>query len=89
MAAQPVSHLGQPLCARVSSSKDGARTAATVHAPSGHSGSSRTVVGAISRAVHLVRLLDAAELPGPATGSPLPLGPKLSVNALHGTRVSR
>lgn len=39
------------------------RATITVHAPSGHSGSSKTVVGAISRAAHLVRLLDTAELP--------------------------
>jgi succinyl-diaminopimelate desuccinylase len=40
------------------------RATVTVHAPSGHSGSSKTVVGAVSRAARLVRLLDAAELPG-------------------------
>ena len=55
-----------------------------VHAPSGHSGSSRTVTGAISRAARLVGLLDAAELPAPAAGSRFPLPPKLSVTALHG-----
>lgn len=58
------------------------RSTIAVHAPSGHSGSSRTVVGAISRAAHLVRLLDAAELPGADAGFPLP--PKLSVTSLHG-----
>ncbi|WP_323188118.1 peptidase dimerization domain-containing protein [Streptomyces sp. NBC_00237] len=42
------------------------------------------MVGAICRAAHLVRLLDEAQLPGPDTGSGFPLGPKLSVTALHG-----
>jgi succinyl-diaminopimelate desuccinylase len=60
------------------------RATITVHAPSGHSGSSRTVVGAISRAAHLVRLLDAAELPGVEDGSRFRLPPKLSVTAFHG-----
>lgn len=55
-----------------------------VHAPSGHSGSKRTVTSAISRAARLVGLLDAAELPAPAPGSRFPLPPKLSVTALHG-----
>ena len=45
------------------------RAALAVHAPSGHSGSSRSVVGAISRAAHLVRLLDTADLPGATAGS--------------------
>lgn len=39
------------------------RASLAVHAPAGHSGSSKTVVGAISRAAHLVRLLDTADLP--------------------------
>lgn len=60
------------------------RATITVHAPSGHSGSSRQVVGAISRAAHLVRLLDAAQLPGADAGSGFLLPPKLSVTALHG-----
>ncbi|GAA0418348.1 M20 family metallopeptidase [Streptomyces luteireticuli] len=59
------------------------RAAIAVHAPSGHSGSSRTVVGAISRAAHLVRLLDAADLPGVDGASGFPLPPKLSVTAFH------
>ncbi|MFI1161993.1 M20 family metallopeptidase [Streptomyces sioyaensis] len=59
------------------------RAAVAVHAPSGHSGSSRTVVGAISRAAHLVRLLDAADLPGVDDGSGFPLPPKLSVTSFH------
>ncbi|MET8813988.1 M20/M25/M40 family metallo-hydrolase [Streptomyces sp. NPDC004549] len=60
------------------------RASITVHAPSGHSGSSKAVVGAISRAAHLVRLLDSAELPGPDGDSGFPLSPKLSVTAFHG-----
>lgn len=60
------------------------RATITVHAPSGHSGSSRTVVGAITRAAHLVRLLDTAELPSTAGTSGFPLPPKLSVTAFHG-----
>ena len=60
------------------------RAAITVHAPSGHSGSSRTVAGAISRAAHLVRRLDAAGMSGVDDGSGFPLPPKLSVTAFHG-----
>ncbi|MFI0742724.1 M20 family metallopeptidase [Streptomyces sp. NPDC021100] len=60
------------------------RATITVHAPSGHSGSSRAVVGAISRAAHLVRLLDAAELPSADSTSGFPLSPKLSVTSFHG-----
>ncbi|MFI9723959.1 M20 family metallopeptidase [Streptomyces sp. NPDC052396] len=60
------------------------RATITVHAPSGHSGSSRAVVGAISRAAHLVRRLDAAELPGADKASGFPLPPKLSVTSFHG-----
>src|SRR5690606_2110993 len=60
------------------------RATITVHAPAGHSGSSRTVVGAISRAAHLVRLLDAVELPGVEGSCGFPLPPKLSVTAFHG-----
>lgn len=60
------------------------RTTVAVHAPSGHSGSSRTVVSAISRAARLVQLLDAADLPGaPGDGVEFPLPPKLSVTAIH------
>lgn len=58
------------------------RAAITVHAPSGHSGSAKTVVGAITRAARLVQLLDTAQLPGVVEGFPLP--PKLSVTAIHG-----
>ncbi|MBO8196433.1 M20/M25/M40 family metallo-hydrolase [Streptomyces oryzae] len=60
------------------------RATLTVHGTSGHSGSRRTVTGAITRAAHLVRLLDAAELPTAHAGSGFPLPPKLSVTALHG-----
>ncbi|MEU2670393.1 M20/M25/M40 family metallo-hydrolase [Streptomyces sp. NPDC007164] len=60
------------------------RASIALYAPSGHSGSSKTVVGAISRAAHLVRLLDAAELPGVDGASAFPLPPKLSVTSLHG-----
>ncbi|MGI5353225.1 M20 family metallopeptidase [Streptomyces sp. CA-250714] len=60
------------------------RATLAVHAASGHSGSRRTVVGAISRAAHLVRLLDAAELPATDSDSGFPLPPKLTVTALHG-----
>ncbi|NEW74998.1 M20 family metallopeptidase [Streptomyces rhizosphaericus] len=58
------------------------RAGVAVHAPSGHSGSSRAAVGAISRAAHLVRLLDAADLPSVDGAFPLP--PKLSVTSFHG-----
>lgn len=60
------------------------RAGVAVHAPSGHSGSSRVVVGAISRAAHLVRLLDAADLPGVDGALAFPLPPKLSVTSFHG-----
>ncbi|WP_189969652.1 M20 family metallopeptidase [Streptomyces violascens] len=60
------------------------RASLAVYAPSGHSGSSRTVVGAISRAARLVGLLDAAELPGIDGESGFPLPPKLSVTSFHG-----
>ncbi|ARZ65770.1 peptidase dimerization protein [Streptomyces albireticuli] len=60
------------------------RATLAVHAPSGHSGSSKTVVGAITRAAHLVRLLDEAELPGVDGASGFPLPPKLSVTSVHG-----
>ncbi|MFI8930584.1 M20 family metallopeptidase [Streptomyces sp. NPDC053474] len=60
------------------------RATLAVHAPSGHSGSARSTVNAISRAAHLVRLLDAAELPGADGASGFPLPPKLSVTAFHG-----
>ncbi|SDO93189.1 M20 family metallopeptidase [Actinacidiphila guanduensis] len=60
------------------------RASLAVHAPAGHSGAGRTVVGAISRAAHLVRLLDAADLPGADGTSGFPLPPKLSVTSFHG-----
>lgn len=58
------------------------RAAISVHAPSGHSGSSRTTVGAITRAARLVQLLDAADLPGVGDASGFPLAPKLTVTAI-------
>jgi succinyl-diaminopimelate desuccinylase len=62
------------------------RAVIAVHAPAGHSGSSRAVaVSAISRAVRLVRLLEEADLSaeaGERSGFPLP--PKLSVTAIRG-----
>ena len=58
------------------------RAGVAVHGASGHSGSRRSAVGAVSRAAHLVRLLDAAPLPGAAGSFPLP--PKLTVTYCHG-----
>ncbi|MDH6228633.1 M20/M25/M40 family metallo-hydrolase [Streptomyces sp. MJP52] len=52
----------------------------TVRAPSGHSGARREVVGAVSRAAHLVRMLDGTELPGDS----FPLPPRLTVTAIDG-----
>ncbi|MEV8413952.1 M20/M25/M40 family metallo-hydrolase [Streptomyces niveus] len=61
------------------------RATLTVSADSGHSGSSRKVLGAISRAARLVQLLDGADLPGaPSAGAEFGLSPKLSVTAVHG-----
>lgn len=61
------------------------RAVVAVHAPAGHSGSSRTVVSAISRAARLVQLLDEADLPGlPGEGAGFPLPAKLSVTAIRG-----
>ncbi|MFH9561184.1 M20 family metallopeptidase [Streptomyces globisporus] len=61
------------------------RATLTVRAESGHSGSSRTVLGAVSRAARLIQLLDAAALPGlPEEGALFPLPPKVSVTAVHG-----
>ncbi|MEU1853697.1 M20/M25/M40 family metallo-hydrolase [Streptomyces sp. NPDC019990] len=53
-----------------------------VHGTPGHSGSRRAAVGAVSRAARLVRLLDAATLPGVSGDFPLP--PKLTVTYCHG-----
>ncbi|GGU16214.1 M20 family metallopeptidase [Streptomyces coeruleorubidus] len=58
------------------------RARIAVHATSGHSGSSRAAVGAVSRAARLVRLLDEAPLPGASGEFPLP--PKLTVTFCHG-----
>ncbi|GAA1425984.1 hypothetical protein GCM10009601_33940 [Streptomyces thermospinosisporus] len=48
------------------------RSRLAVHVPSGHSGASRTVVGAISRAAHVVPLLDSADLLGVDSDSASP-----------------
>ncbi|WP_326681614.1 M20 family metallopeptidase [Streptomyces sp. NBC_01237] len=58
------------------------RAVVTVHAPAGHSGSSKNVVSAVSRAARLVQLLDSAELPGADYRFPLPA--KLSVTSIAG-----
>ena len=58
------------------------RATIAVHAESGHSGSRRTALGAVSRAARLVQLLDEAELPG--TEGEFPLPPKLTVTSCHG-----
>ncbi|MET9827843.1 M20/M25/M40 family metallo-hydrolase [Streptomyces sp. NPDC006385] len=58
------------------------RATIAVHAASGHSGSRRTAPGAVSRAAHLVRLLEEAGLPGVQGEFPLP--PKLTVTSCHG-----
>ncbi len=58
------------------------RATIAVHAESGHSGSRRTALGAVSRAARLVQLLDEAELPGAEGEFPLP--PKLTVTSCHG-----
>ncbi|MFI0220682.1 M20 family metallopeptidase [Streptomyces lydicus] len=58
------------------------RATLTVHAPAGHSGSSKSVIGAISRAARLVEALDQAQLPGPGSSFPLPA--KISVTAISG-----
>ncbi|MFF0170693.1 M20 family metallopeptidase [Streptomyces prasinus] len=61
------------------------RATLTVSAEAGHSGSSRSVLGAVSRAARLVQLLDTADLPGlPPAGAEFGLPPKLSVTAFHG-----
>ncbi|MCD9874861.1 M20 family metallopeptidase [Streptomyces guryensis] len=58
------------------------RATIAVRAESGHSGSRRAALGAVSRAARLVRLLEEAELPGAEGGFPLP--PKLTVTSCHG-----
>ncbi|HEX5565483.1 MAG TPA: M20/M25/M40 family metallo-hydrolase [Streptomyces sp.] len=61
------------------------RATVHVHGDSGHSGSRRTVLGAVTRAARLVQFLDALDLPGPADGpGAFPLPPKVSVTAIHG-----
>ncbi|MGW1953186.1 M20 family metallopeptidase [Streptomyces sp. NPDC001920] len=58
------------------------RATIAVHAASGHSGSRRATPGAVSRAAHLVRLLEESVLPGAEGGFPLP--PRLTVTSCHG-----
>ncbi|MCX5053091.1 MULTISPECIES: M20 family metallopeptidase [unclassified Streptomyces] len=58
------------------------RATIAVHAASGHSGSRRTTVGAVSRAARLVQLLEEAELPDAEGEFPLP--PRLTVTYCHG-----
>ncbi|MGW3031929.1 M20 family metallopeptidase [Streptomyces sp. NPDC001178] len=58
------------------------RATIAVHAESGHSGSRRTTLGAVSRAARLVQLLEEAELPGAEGEFPLP--PKVTVTSCHG-----
>ncbi|WP_329467239.1 peptidase dimerization domain-containing protein [Streptomyces sp. NBC_01431] len=61
------------------------RATLTVSADSGHSGSSRSVLGAVSRAARLVQFLGMADLPGaPAADAAFGLPPKLSLTAIHG-----
>jgi succinyl-diaminopimelate desuccinylase len=58
------------------------RATIAVHAESGHSGSRRRTLGAVSRAARLVQLLEEAELPDAEGEFPLP--PKLTVTSCHG-----
>ncbi|MFJ7333128.1 M20 family metallopeptidase [Streptomyces sp. NPDC101110] len=58
------------------------RAGIAVHGMPGHSGARRTAVGAVSRAAHLVRLLEASPLPGARGDFPLP--PRLTVTYCHG-----
>ncbi|MFJ6438749.1 M20 family metallopeptidase [Streptomyces sp. NPDC091416] len=61
------------------------RAVIKVHSLTGHSGSSRTVVSAISRAARLFQALDEADLPpAPGEGAGFPLPAKLSVTAIRG-----
>ena len=54
-----------------------------VHAVAGHSGSTRTGAGAITKAAHLIRKLYEAPLPGPP-GPEFPVPAKLTVTAISG-----
>jgi succinyl-diaminopimelate desuccinylase len=54
-----------------------------VHGVAGHSGSTRTGAGAITKAADLIRTLDEIPLPGPA-GPEFPLPAKLTVTAING-----
>ncbi|MGW5779112.1 M20/M25/M40 family metallo-hydrolase [Streptomyces sp. NPDC003863] len=50
------------------------RATIAVHAPSGHSGSSRSLTGTVTRGARLVHLLDTAEPPRPRCRLRLPVG---------------
>ena len=54
-----------------------------VHGVAGHSGSTRTGAGAITKAADLIRKLDEVQLPGPP-GPDFPLPAKLTVTAISG-----
>ena len=54
-----------------------------VHGVAGHSGSTRTGAGAITKAAHLIRKLHEVPLPGPP-GPEFPLPAKLTVTAISG-----
>jgi succinyl-diaminopimelate desuccinylase len=54
-----------------------------VHDAAGHSGSTRTGAGAITKAAYLIRKLHEAPLPGPP-GPEFPLPPKLTITAISG-----
>ncbi|WP_338054086.1 M20 family metallopeptidase [Streptomyces spiramenti] len=58
------------------------RAVLTVHATAGHSGSSKSVVSAVTRAARLVQLLDASALPEADERFPLPA--KLTVTSISG-----
>jgi succinyl-diaminopimelate desuccinylase len=70
------------------------RARVDVHGIAGHSGSSRTGAGAITKAAHLIRALHEVPLPGPAglhevplpgpAGPEFPLPAKLTVTAVSG-----
>jgi succinyl-diaminopimelate desuccinylase len=59
------------------------RARVQVHDVAGHSGSTRTGAGAITKAAHLIRNLHEMPLPDPP-GPEFPLPPKLTVTAISG-----
>jgi succinyl-diaminopimelate desuccinylase len=59
------------------------RTRVQVRDVAGHSGSTRTRVGAITKAAHLIRLLHEMLSPGPPEPE-FPLPPKLTITAISG-----